>query len=222
MESARQADPRPRASLAVPGAPPAVAWLRRGGPAAQRRHSAVRPRAQGPQGSFDEGNMDYKLAKELDHATWDVRRAAVTKHLELLYQASQSQSEVRRPVCRRPRARDRRAGAPWLGLAATAAPSPLAPAPLAATFPFPACCSLADSSSAIPVVQRTKVEQCECCSGSGERECGWCHGTGKWGRVCLAPLPCSVTAHASLSAACHMLHPAAQRCCFPASVLQAP
>ncbi|KAI7843402.1 hypothetical protein COHA_003000 [Chlorella ohadii] len=93
----------------------------------------------GPQGSFDEGNMDYKLAKELDHATWDVRRAAVTKHLELLYQASQSQSE------------------------------------------------------------RTKVEQCECCSGSGERECGWCHGTGKRhdGRRCavlqrgrLRALPC--------------------------------
>lgn len=118
MDSARQTDSRPRVALAAPGAPPAAVWLRRGGPAAQRRLPLARPRAQGPSGSFDEGGLDYKLAKELDHATWDVRRAAVTKHLELLYQASQSQTE------------------------------------------------------------RNKVEQCECCGGSGELECGWCHGTG--------------------------------------------
>lgn len=95
MDSARQADPRPRAALAAPTAPPAAAWLRRAGCSGQRRHS-VRPlRAQGADGSFDEGSLDYKLAKELDTASWSVRKAAVTKHLELLYQASQSQSEVR-------------------------------------------------------------------------------------------------------------------------------
>lgn len=95
MDSARQADPRPRATLTVPTAPPAAAGLRRAGCSGQRRHS-VRPlRAQGADGSFDEGGLDYKLAKELDTASWSVRKAAVTKHLELLYQASQSQSEVR-------------------------------------------------------------------------------------------------------------------------------
>lgn len=26
--------------------------------------------------------------------------------------------------------------------------------------------------------QRKRPERCECCSGSGERECVWCHGTG--------------------------------------------
>lgn len=118
MDSARQADPRPRATLTVPTAPPAAAGLRRAGCSGQRRHS-VRPlRAQGADGSFDEGGLDYKLAKELDTASWSVRKAAVTKHLELLYQASQSQSE------------------------------------------------------------RNKVERCEPCGGTGECECGWCHGTG--------------------------------------------
>lgn len=28
------------------------------------------------------------------------------------------------------------------------------------------------------VLQRKRPERCECCSGSGERECPWCHGTG--------------------------------------------
>lgn len=125
MDSARQTDSRPRVALAAPGAPPAAVWLRRGGPAAQRRLPLARPRAQGPSGSFDEGGLDYKLAKELDHATWDVRRAAVTKHLELLYQASQSQTEVRSSCCRRPWLRGRRVRPPWLGLP----PPPPSPTP---------------------------------------------------------------------------------------------
>ena len=30
----------------------------------------------------------------------------------------------------------------------------------------------------LPLVQRKRPERCDCCAGSGERECAWCHGTG--------------------------------------------
>lgn len=62
--------------------------------APRRGPSSLVPAAQG--GSFDnEGELDYGLSRELESLTARDKFAKLSKHLELLYQASKPEAEVR-------------------------------------------------------------------------------------------------------------------------------
>ena len=149
---------------------------------ATRRPAALRPpraeRLGGSGGSFDgEEKLDYSLTRELDSVAGRERYQKLSQHLELLYQASQSQSEVRScvGVLSRPSGGGARAGRAGSGRCRRAPVAPALSCLLRASCTMPAP---PQRPSSPPALQRNKVELCQCCRGSGERECEWCHGTG--------------------------------------------
>lgn len=137
--------------------------------APRRGPSSLVPAAQG--GSFDnEGELDYGLSRELESLTARDKFAKLSKHLELLYQASKPEAEVREAEGRLWVARE--AWRRWV-LAAGAG------AKVRTVGDLPARSAMLDRPPPLcPPLQR-KVEQCQPCRGSGEHECDWCHGTGK-------------------------------------------
>lgn len=111
--------------------------------------------------------MDYRLARELDAVAGESKYRRLAGHLDLLYAASGTQAEVwgdrhRAQGLGGTRRRRRcRAGAGAAG---------------ARQQPCSSVCARRLPFSALQ--QRSKVEQCSCCRGSGDKECDWCHGTG--------------------------------------------
>lgn len=171
---------RPAPGLGCPAARPARPGPRRR--ATAPRHHSLQPCALGASGSFDgDEKVDLSLTRELESVAGRQRYEKLATHLELLYQASQPQSEVGRITQRRlavpsvaaslgcRRLRRRRQAPPPAGTAALVCSSPLSP-------------------------QRNKVELCQSCRGSKERECEWCHGTGKPPAAVCALSGCSPVA----------------------------
>jgi hypothetical protein len=141
-------------------------------------------------GSFDSAEeLDYNLAKELEAVAQPDKYAAVAKHLNLLYDASEVRA--RAALC-----------CGTCGALSKGAPSALAP-----WFGRPLPLKLPASPFRL---QRNKVESCQPCRGSGEQECNWCHGTGGiWTAGCAsfeywALWVCSMPTNSVLAACrCH-------------------
>lgn len=133
-------------------------------PLRRPRRKLIPARSQSGQhagGSFDSSeDLDYNLAQELDAVAQPDKYAAVAKHLNLLYDASEVRTRQR---CGAGRGCNFERGAAGAG----------------------ACVRPPLQQIYLPRVlwlQRNKVEPCLPCRGSGEQECDWCHGTGECGQ----------------------------------------